>query len=484
LILIADDSPIIQRRAQQILQEEGFEVLTVSNGVAAVKKLPVMQPVLVLADVSMPGKDGYEVCEFVKTSAGLRHVPVLLVGSDLEPYDEQRGARVRADGIIKKPFAPHDLIAMVRRFATPEEAPLSQPTADERPVAASAAAALAVPFESRAASSQKATGGGREGEIPSTGAAPPWQVADDVTSNIGQQPDERPEITLGSFPELSGVPSVPFSGFVLGPPSESSSEPAPDGTPEPALAAPETSKEIGGPREVEELILPPQLVDLTAQESLPEAGPVFAELISQPAMAPEPDLIAAESPRAAEESNAREPGEPILDPQLVVVTAAEILPEPAPLIAGPVPEAALEISPEPSTAALETLPEVEELNPTPPNLDASGSPKPAREPALVATEPTPEPVPAAPPEPASVSPEAGQDSGDLISMPPALEPLAALDAEWIFKVVHKVVTRMAPAVLAPEQVEEIARMLSREIMSELGGRGDQTDCPHRRPPFH
>ena len=128
LILIADDSPIIQRKAQRILQDEGFEVQTVSNGVAAVKKLPVIQPVLVLADVSMPGKDGYEVCEFVKTSPGLRHVPVLLVGSDLEPYDEQRGARVRADGIIKKPFSSHDLIAMVKRFAALANAQASPPT--------------------------------------------------------------------------------------------------------------------------------------------------------------------------------------------------------------------------------------------------------------------------------------------------------------------------------------------------------------------
>ena len=137
LILLADDSPTIQRRAQRILQGEGFEVETVSNGVAAIKKLPKMQPVLVLADVSMPGKDGYEVCDYVKTSADLHHVPVLLVASDLEPYDEQRGAQVGADGIIKKPFAPHDLIAMVAKFAALGEAPASPPALPETLVASS-----------------------------------------------------------------------------------------------------------------------------------------------------------------------------------------------------------------------------------------------------------------------------------------------------------------------------------------------------------
>ena len=122
LILVADDSPTIQKRAQGILQGEGFEVETVSNGVAAIKKLPKLQPILVLADVSMPGKDGYEVCDYVKTSADFHHVPVLLVASDLEPYDEPRGAQVGADGIIKKPFTPHDLIAMVAKFVALGEA--------------------------------------------------------------------------------------------------------------------------------------------------------------------------------------------------------------------------------------------------------------------------------------------------------------------------------------------------------------------------
>jgi len=127
-ILIADDSPIVQRIAQKILREEGFEVETVSNGVAAIKKLPALQPVLVLADVSMPGKDGYEVCEFVKTSADLLHVPVLLVGSDLEPYDEHRGQKVRADGFIKKPFTAHDLVDMVAKLTGSGEAPAPRST--------------------------------------------------------------------------------------------------------------------------------------------------------------------------------------------------------------------------------------------------------------------------------------------------------------------------------------------------------------------
>jgi CheY-like chemotaxis protein len=121
--LVADDSPTHQRKANGILTGEGLDVITVSNGVAAIKKLPSIKPVVVLADVSMPGKDGYEVCEFVKNSPELHNVPVLLIVSDMEPYDEARAARVGADGKVKKPFGD-DLVAVVNRSIAQYEASL------------------------------------------------------------------------------------------------------------------------------------------------------------------------------------------------------------------------------------------------------------------------------------------------------------------------------------------------------------------------
>jgi len=122
IVLVADDSPTIQKRALGILKGQGFEVETVSNGVAAIKRLAVLHPVVVLADVSMPGRDGYEVCEFVKKSPELSQVPVLLVASDMEPYDGPRGEQVGADGIIKKPFEARDLVSIVEKFAEQFEA--------------------------------------------------------------------------------------------------------------------------------------------------------------------------------------------------------------------------------------------------------------------------------------------------------------------------------------------------------------------------
>jgi CheY-like chemotaxis protein len=451
LILIADDSPIIQRKAQRILQDEGFEVQTVSNGVAAIKKLPVMQPALVLADVSMPGKDGYEVCEFVKTSAGLRHVPVLLVGSDLEPYDAQRGARVRADGIIKKPFAPNDLIAMVRRFAVRAKDPASLSTPEETPVPLSPAPVQAPPVEIPAVPAEPAVGEGREEGTPSANASPSSHVADDIISNAGRQVDEHPENTPAGLPEPFAARGEPFPGFVLGEAPESGSELSSEDAAVPAPSASEGSPEAeeSRPEEFEELISPPQPVDLTATENVVEPIPVFAELVPEPAFAPQPDLTTAEPAREVEDANAQEPVELGFSPQLVDLKTPEAVPEPAALVAEPFLRAAPESLPEPAAEAPETEP--------------------------VAAGPAAESVPDTAPEPAADSPEARQEWGDLISSASALETSTpAVDLEWVYKVVHRVVSRMAPPVLAPEQVEELARTLTREIESEFGGRGGQT----------
>jgi hypothetical protein len=71
----------------------------------------------------------------------------------------------------------------------------------------------------------------------------------------------------------------------------------------------------------------------------------------------------------------------------------------------------------------------------------------------------------------------------LISNTPALEAPAAPDAEWVYKVVRKVVARMAPPVLSPEQVEELARMLTREIALDIGGSRGHIVFPPELPPF-
>jgi CheY-like chemotaxis protein len=114
-ILVADDNSNVQKTVALALADLGVEVVAVNNGEAAVKKLPDVMPDLVLADIFMPVRNGYEVCEYVKKDSRFSHVPVVLLVGAFDPLDEREAQRVGADGILKKPFVPPDpLIAMVK----------------------------------------------------------------------------------------------------------------------------------------------------------------------------------------------------------------------------------------------------------------------------------------------------------------------------------------------------------------------------------
>jgi CheY-like chemotaxis protein len=112
-ILLADDSPHAQRMGERILRDEGHEVITVSDGLVAMLRLKDARPDLIIADISMPEVSGYELCDYVKNNGG---APVFLTAGAVEPVDESEVARVRADGVLKKPFEASLLLEAVGRF--------------------------------------------------------------------------------------------------------------------------------------------------------------------------------------------------------------------------------------------------------------------------------------------------------------------------------------------------------------------------------
>jgi CheY-like chemotaxis protein len=113
-ILLADDSITIQKVIELTFSDEDFDVVTVGNGRLALEKLAEVRPDIVLCDIIMPEKDGYEVCEQIKKSASFSHLPVLLLTGAFEPFDQERAARAGYDGSLAKPFEPETLIAKVR----------------------------------------------------------------------------------------------------------------------------------------------------------------------------------------------------------------------------------------------------------------------------------------------------------------------------------------------------------------------------------
>lgn len=154
-ILVADDNTNIQKMIATALKAEGINVVAVGNGEAAVRKLPELRPDLVLADVFMPVRNGFEVCEFVKQDARFAGTPVILLVGAFDPLDEREVQRVAADGVLKKPFVPPDpLIAMVKSILskTLSEVPVaagdesSRAAAEPMPSPASRPAAPAPEF--------------------------------------------------------------------------------------------------------------------------------------------------------------------------------------------------------------------------------------------------------------------------------------------------------------------------------------------------
>src|SRR6266852_6855203 len=101
---------------KKILTEAGYEVIAVSNGAAADKKIAEQKPDIIILDVYMPGYSGLEVCEKVRSNIATIKTPVLLTVGKMEPYKPEDANRVRADGVIIKPFEASDLLAIIKKF--------------------------------------------------------------------------------------------------------------------------------------------------------------------------------------------------------------------------------------------------------------------------------------------------------------------------------------------------------------------------------
>ena len=99
---------------ERILREEGYEVVTVTDGETALLRLNDVKPDLVLADVFLPLQSGYELCRFIKNSPEYRHAGVVLIAGLLEPVDEEEARRVGCDSVLKKPFEASVVLETIR----------------------------------------------------------------------------------------------------------------------------------------------------------------------------------------------------------------------------------------------------------------------------------------------------------------------------------------------------------------------------------
>jgi DNA-binding response OmpR family regulator len=120
-VLAVDDQPQIVRLIQVNLQKADFEVITAFDGDEALHKLREHRPDLVILDVIMPKRDGFEVLREIKSNAETRHIPVIMLTVKAQDADIFEGLKEGAELYLPKPFHPTDLVSLVRRVLENQE---------------------------------------------------------------------------------------------------------------------------------------------------------------------------------------------------------------------------------------------------------------------------------------------------------------------------------------------------------------------------
>jgi CheY-like chemotaxis protein len=145
-VYFIDDSATMREVIKIAFRRENINVVAYNDANSALSQIEANRPDVVITDVIMPDKDGYEVCQFIKQHASLSDIPVILMSGVVNKSVAEKAFSVKADELIRKPFQPQDLITRVRHLL---KAPLPAPPPLE--VQASAAATLSSIFQTPAA---------------------------------------------------------------------------------------------------------------------------------------------------------------------------------------------------------------------------------------------------------------------------------------------------------------------------------------------
>jgi CheY-like chemotaxis protein len=115
-ILLADDSPQALRLAEQILTSQSIEVVSVTDGATALRRLADVNPDLLITDVYLPTKSGFDLARFLKSQPQHRHVPVIFAAAPVDEFDEQDAKNAGADVVLRKPFEASTLLGAVEQL--------------------------------------------------------------------------------------------------------------------------------------------------------------------------------------------------------------------------------------------------------------------------------------------------------------------------------------------------------------------------------
>jgi len=347
-LLLADDSPTIQRVIELTFADEDVRVVAVGDGNAAIARIEEQPPDIVLADVGMPFKSGYEVSTYVKHSPRLSHIPVILLTGAFEPIDQRKAEEARCDGVLAKPFEPQLVIARVKELLAKPRAGASGPAplasrlvpapAPERaapgpaPVPPPAAAPATPPaseslgdfFDRLDEAFANLPAAQRVMVTPESvdhesGVAPPFSAQPMPPTAAAEEADdlwdiELPPVSDRQLPSFLAPPTA-ASGMSPAAPSAPAAPPLPAAPPTPAVPVQTTSAVIAAPTASPAIAAP-----------TPSSSPAAVDKPAMPALADAfATLLAAEEPGAAPANTAAWVRPPIVTDELVERVAERVL---------------------------------------------------------------------------------------------------------------------------------------------------------------
>ncbi|MET0005249.1 MAG: two-component system response regulator [gamma proteobacterium symbiont of Ctena orbiculata] len=120
-ILIVDDEPNIVLSVEYLMKREGYQVMTASDGQVAIEMIADTRPDLLILDVMMPRKNGFEVCREIRADPALSELPILMLSAKGREAEIKKGISLGADAYITKPFSTHDLVDKVNQLLQSRE---------------------------------------------------------------------------------------------------------------------------------------------------------------------------------------------------------------------------------------------------------------------------------------------------------------------------------------------------------------------------
>jgi len=112
-ILVIEDDPSALRFIEYTLEQEGYQVLAATNGLAGIRKAKNEEPDLIVLDIMLPGIDGFEICHRLRAEPQTAQLPILMLSAKAQEIDKATGLKVGADDYITKPADPSEIVSRV-----------------------------------------------------------------------------------------------------------------------------------------------------------------------------------------------------------------------------------------------------------------------------------------------------------------------------------------------------------------------------------